>query len=156
MPQVPSPMELRVLPSKLVVEAKLYRSQGHFNTVQKYLEECLPALLPQDANRYQVICSLADVYCDLGLPENADALVTPEIIFQRGSGTRSKALRRLLVSAIDADLGRGLYDSAESMVEEVETIYTTLSNLDVSDQLLHVRTLVASARIHHYKSQFPE
>jgi tetratricopeptide (TPR) repeat protein len=96
------------------------------------------------------------VYCDLGLAEKAFAKVAPEIEIEENKGSRGKPYRRLLVSAIDADLGQRLYENAERTIQKVESIFSDLSNLDVSDELLRVRALVALARICYYKSQFSE
>ncbi len=160
-PQEPSLMEQRVFPSRTVVMAKLFRCKGRFRDVVITLQECLELEkrlklpLPQ-MNRIQLICSLADAHCDLGSPEAAHALLEPEIEDQRKKSARGKQLRRLLVCAIDADLGRDLYDNAQRTVQEIETVHSGLSDLDATDQLLHVRVLLAAARVYFYKEQFSE
>jgi tetratricopeptide (TPR) repeat protein len=153
--QEPSLMEQCVFRSKAVVVAKLFRCQGHFDKVVLTLEESLKLPFHQ-MNRIQLICSLADAYCDLGLPDVAHARLKPEIEVQRMKSTRGKQFRRLWVCAIDADLERGLYDNAQRTVQEIETIYNGLSDLDATDQLLHVRVLLAAARVYFYKEQFSE
>jgi len=147
-------MECRVLPSRTITVAKIYRSQGLFTDARPSLESCLRTLLPQDSNRCPLLCSLADVYCDLHLPDKANELITLEIEKERQKVAKTKSLRRLLVSLIDVDIQRGLYDNALRIVEELQDTFNELSDLDVSDQLLHVRVLVASARICHYSSRF--
>ncbi len=107
-------------------------------------------------NRIQVLCSLTDAYCDLGLPKKAYAILAPEIETERTKARRGKPFRRLLVSEIDASLGQSLYSDAARTIQEVMSIFSNLSNLDVSDELLHVQALVASARIAYYESQFSE
>ncbi len=147
-------MEFRVLPSRAVTIAKIYRSQGLFTDVRSRLESCLMMLFPPDTNRCQVLCSLADVYCDLRLPDKAYKLLIPDIEKERKKVSKTKSFRRLLVTLIDTDIQRCRYDNAISIIAELGDIFNHLSNLDISDQLLHVRTLVASARICHYNSQF--
>jgi tetratricopeptide (TPR) repeat protein len=151
-PLNPSAKELRVLSSKQVTVAKIFRSQGRFEDARTTLETCLR----QNVNRIQVLCSLADAYCDLGLPKKAYAILAPEIETERNKARRGKPFRRLVISAIDAILGQYLYQDAARTIQEAVTIFNNLSNLDVSDELLHVRVLVASARIAHYESQFSE
>ncbi|KAH8587626.1 hypothetical protein B0O99DRAFT_677972 [Bisporella sp. PMI_857] len=153
--QEPSLMEQCVFRSKTVVVAKLFRCQGRFHDVVHTLEECLKLPFPQ-MNRIQLICSLADAHCDLGSPDVAHARLKTEIEAQRKKSARGKQFRRLWVCAIDADLERGWYDSAQKTVQEIETIYSGLSDLDATDQLLHVRVLLAAARIYFYKEQFSE
>lgn len=55
---------------------------------------------------------------------------------------------------IDAHIQRGLYGDALRIIEELRDNFNKLTDLDVSDQLLHVRVLSASARIRHYDSLF--
>ena len=62
----------------------------------------------------------------------------------------------MLVVLIDSDIQRRLYGNALRIIEELGDTFNGLSDLDVSDQLLHVRVLVASARICHYVSQFDQ
>lgn len=147
-------MECRVLPSRVITVAKIYRSQGLFAEARPRLERCLTVLLPQDTNRCQVLCSLADVYCDLRLPDKAHGIIARDIENERKKVTKTKSFRRLLVAVIDAHIQRGLYGDALRIIEELEDTFNALSDLDVSDQLLHVRVLVASARICHYDSLF--
>lgn len=153
--QKPSLMEQCVLRSKTVVVAKLFRCQGRFQDVIDTLEGCLKLPFPQ-MNRTQLKCSLADAYCDLGLPDKAHTLLKTEIEVQGKKSARGQQFRRLWVCAIDADLERGLYDSAQRTVQEIETVYSGLSDMDATDQLLHVRVLLATARIYFYKEQFSE
>ena len=116
-------MECRVLPNRAITVAKNYRSQGLFTVAQSRLESCLPALLPQDLNRCQVLCSLADVYCDLHLPDKADKLILPEVEKEKQKPVKTKSLRRLLVVLLDVDIQRGLYDDAIKVVEELQNTF---------------------------------
>ena len=154
--QPPSPMELSILPSKTVTSCKVFRSQGFFKNARESLEMCLKFLDPRDPIRSQVLCQLADVYDDLRLPEMADKLLASEIEIGRKKATKTKAFRRFLVSAVDASMLQQRYDDANTVIEELERIFSKLNDLDVSDQLLHVRILVASARISQIRFQFRE
>lgn len=149
-------MECRVLPSRAITIAKIYRSQGLFVEARSRLESCLMTLFPQDTIRCQVLCSLADVYCDLRLSDKAHKLLIQDIEKERKKVSKTKPFRRLLVTLIDTDIQRCRYDNAINIIAELGDTFNHMSNLDVSDQLLHVRTLVASARLCHYKSQFHE
>ncbi|PVH90945.1 hypothetical protein DM02DRAFT_664503 [Periconia macrospinosa] len=154
LPGSPSLIETRALPARTLTISKIFRSQGMFPDARRRLELCLDH--PQAMNRSQVLCNLADVYCDLDLPGKADDLISPEVEGGRKRATKMKAFRRFLVSAMDIDIQRRLYDDASTTVRELEGIFNDLRNLDTSDQLLHVRVLVASARICHFRSQFLE
>lgn len=98
----PAEMEFRALSRKQIVMTKIFRFQGLFLDAEASLTGFL--LLPRDTNRIQVLCSLADVYCDLGSPGRVYSLVVPEIKINQTR--RGKAFRRLSVSEIDAFLGQ--------------------------------------------------
>jgi tetratricopeptide (TPR) repeat protein len=46
------------------------------------------------------------------------------------------------------------YEEASADLEQLDIIFSNLNRLDVSDQLLHICTLVASARICHMRAEF--
>lgn len=114
------------------------------------LEKC--PLINHDM-RYHVICGLADAYTDLGCPHRAHKILEPEIKSFRSEARKGKPFRRLLVSAIDANVQLCQYESAETLVQELKPIFDEFSNLDVSDQLLHMRLLIALARTCQCKSK---
>jgi hypothetical protein len=66
-------------------------------------------------------------------------------------GRKSKSYRRLLVSMATARTECAQYDTAETIVQELEPMFSDLGEFDVSDELLHVRILVISARINRSK-----
>ena len=96
------------------------------------------------------------MYYDLRLSDMVYKLLIPEIEKERKKVSKTKSFRRLLVTLIDTNIQRYRYDNTISIIAELGDTFNHLSNLDVSDQLLHVRTLVASARICHCQSQFHE
>jgi hypothetical protein len=57
-------------------------------------------------------------------------------------------------SLVVASLQKQSYGNARTDIEELEKIFSRLSSLDVSDELLHVRTLVTSARTFHMLDDF--
>ena len=73
------------------------------------------------------------MYCELGSPEKASAIITPEIETQRAHGTQGKAFRHLLLLAIDTDIRRGLYLNTEKTLQEVDASFSRLSVLDTTD-----------------------
>ncbi|KAK0889498.1 hypothetical protein LTR02_015407 [Friedmanniomyces endolithicus] len=123
MPENPSLMEIRVLPSKNLLISKIFRAQGRFVDAQCVLQQC--PLLPNDTYRYQVISGRADAYNDLDQSEEAHT-----------------------------DIQTARYEEARRSVHQLAIMFRGLHNLDVSDQLLHVRMLVASARLYHCNAEF--
>jgi hypothetical protein len=149
-------METSTLASRTVTLAKVLRSQGLFSPAREQLEMCLQTIHPQDPNLGQVLCSLTDTYCDLKLPDMAHNLISPEIEKERKRGKKTKSLRRVLVTALDVDIQRGLYEHAKETIDELTVIFNELRSLDVNDELLHVRVLVASARLHQLTCRFDQ
>lgn len=152
-PQFPSLIECRVLPRKSIVVAMVFRLRGRFEDVRDALENC-PVLL-YDTHRYQVIYGRADAYTDLDQPHRAHEILKPEIESLRNEARMRKAFRRLPVSNIDAHVQLCQYEGAKELIQELKVAFDGL-NLDVSDQLLHIRLLVASARTCQYESRYSD
>lgn len=150
----PSQIELSILPSTSLTSCKVYRSHGDFSAALETLKMCLKVLKRHEPIHSQVLCQLVDVYSDLNSPELAAQLIVPEIEELRKTSRHSKALRRILVSSVDNDLQQERYDHANETIEELSRIFKNLKDLNISDELLHVRLLVASARINYLRSEF--
>lgn len=161
MPAIPSLMECQVIPSFSLVASEIERSLGRLNVAKGYLEDCYgyTLLLESDPKRFQIVCALIDIRCALGELESAKSLVADEIKKLGSVGGLSKALRRLQVSSLDVDISEQSPESlvdADSKITRLVQYFNVMTKLDISDQLLHVRTLVASARSYHLQSDYPQ
>ena len=156
MPPAPSPMEVSILPSRILTSSKVFRSQGDFTAARERLEMCLKVLKGHEQVGSQVLCQLLDIYSDLELPQLATELIAPKIEKWKKKAPKSKALRRILISSIDIDLQREHYHDANKTIEELSSTFEGLQNLNVSDELLHIRLLIASARINYLCSEFDQ
>lgn len=168
MPQKASLMESQIILSFSHVASEIWQCLGKLDRAKDYLKGCYSILMTNDANpllmandvhRYQIICALADVQCALGEIDDADFLVRKEIERLANGGRLSKALRRLKVSSLDIDIARSSLSSfaqARSKITVLEHAFCEIQKPDISNQLLHIRTLVASARIFHLQSYFSE
>ncbi len=67
----------------------------------------------------------------------------------REQGKRGRLLKRLVLASVESYIGRGQLGMAERWLEELVGPATE-SALDINDQLLRVRTLVARARIAYH------
>jgi tetratricopeptide (TPR) repeat protein len=148
-------MECSVFLPRAQTTSKVLRSQELFDEARKTLESCLEHPL-QGPSRPQFICQLADVYVELDLPRRASELLVPEIEMERKKAKKSKALRRFLVSATDSYIQSQCYGNAIATAKELNSIFDELRYLDVSDELLHIRVVVASARMCYSCSQFTD
>ncbi|KAJ5472083.1 hypothetical protein N7539_008652 [Penicillium diatomitis] len=161
MPEATSLMELRVHIDLSLVVSDIQKSLGQLELSKSYLEDCYrhPGLLCNDPKQYQIICALVDVRCALGEIDEAESLVKAETEKLRSTDGLSKARRRLLVSSLDVNIARISQPSlaeARSKISDLTRFFNESPSLDISDQLLHVRTLTASARIYHMQSSFEQ
>ena len=156
----PTAMQLWILRTKLSVLGQSYKGDGLFEEAQSAFEGCLAAMKPCDSERYLIKSNLADVYCELDYLkrkesvirdaeylEEAEKIVSPELDHLRTRTSSSKASRRLLLSLIEIEILRRRHIVAESLIRELLEIYNGLSEPDTNDQVGHVRTLIAWARI---------
>ena len=161
-------MESQSIPIFAQTASEVWRSLGKLDHAKDYLADCYsffvanganPFLKANDSHRYQIICALIDVHCALGEMEDADFLVRKEIENFPINGRLSKAFRRLQVSSLEIDIARALPSSltqARSKTLLLKHVFREIQEPDISDQLLQVRTHVASARVLHLQSYFPQ
>ena len=157
-PPVQSLMEGQAQISYSLVAFEIDRSLGKLDSAGKYLANCYYHFSyshRHDPRVYQVVCALVDIHCALGKINAAETLLSMET--KTLPVGLSKGRRRLLVSSLEVYIARGSESSfteARSIINQLDDFYRKKDCLDISDQQLHVRTLVASARVYHLQSSF--
>lgn len=155
-----SPMELSVNFKKWSTISKIYQSQGRLTDARDYLSNCYPFLQSEDfradPNRFQVICRLSDLLCADGYFKDARSKVEHEMSLIRLRGNLPKAMKRLEVSLLDVNIAEGKYEEASTLVSSLRKQFSTISFPDISDQWLHIRSVIASASLSHCQCQFLE
>lgn len=152
----PSELELQIVLLKNTVIGRLERYQGRFEEARNSLEECLKTV-PGRESRYHIMHHLADVYCELWAPEEAEKLVLRETQQLRAQGRQgSRAFRRLMLPLAEAYILQRRYPEADVALQELITIYRGMADPDVADQLGHVRSSIGQARIRWYTAQYSE
>lgn len=152
----PSGLELQVIRLKNTVLGRLFRYQGDFLHSCHCLEKCL-ITVPGDASRYHIMHHLGDVFCELGMPEKAEELVRNEIEQLRARGKQqSKSFRRLALPLAEAYIQQRKFDAALAELRELRCIFESIVSHDVSDQLNHVRLLIALARVNWHLARTSE
>lgn len=160
--QCQSAMEVRVTRRKWLLLSKMLVSEGDFPRARDCLKDCLNSLnqlghiLPDDMIRYRVISALCDVYSNLGDFCSAHSIIAVEIEKLSVKDVLPKSYRRLLVSALEIDIARKSYDEAHAKVRTLEHKFSSINKLDSSDELLHIRTVVAAGRVLHLQGRFRE
>ena len=159
-------MEYQSIPIFAQTASEVWRSFGKLKHAKGYLTDCYclfsvndenPFLKVNDPHRYQIICALIDIHCALGEIEEAASLAGKEIGRLLVDGRLSKAFRRLQVLSLEIDIARASPSSltqARTKALFLENFFRGIQEPDISDQLLQVRTHVASARVLHLQSYF--
>ncbi len=151
-----SGLELQVVRMKNTVIGRVSRYEGQFEHARYCLEECLKTI-PNDASRYHVMHHLADVYCELKFPGEAENLVLDEFDQLRAQGKqRSKAFRRLGLPLAEAYIEQRRSGAARTVLRELLEIFDGMVGHDVADQLGHVRVMIGLARVCWHESQWSE
>jgi tetratricopeptide (TPR) repeat protein len=152
----PSGLELKVVRLKITVLGRLSRYEGNFHHACHCLQECLK-FIPENTSRYHIMHHLADVYCELNAPEQAEELVQAEVQRLRASGKqRSRNFRRLALPLAEAYTKQKRGKEAGSLFGELNQLFQRMDSLDVSDQLGHVRSMIGLARINHHEGRWSE
>ena len=151
-----SGLELQLVRMKNTVVGRVSRYQGEFDHARHCLEQCLKTI-PSDTSRYHVMHHLADVYCELNIPKEAEDLVRNEVKQLRDRGKQlSKAFRRLALPLAEAYIEQRIPNAARTLLREILDIFDKINRHDIADQLGHVRATIGLARICWHESRFSE
>jgi tetratricopeptide (TPR) repeat protein len=152
----PSDCDLHVIRLKNTVFGRVSRYQGEFLHAQACLIPCLRAI-PKETSRYHVMHHLADVYCELHLPEKAEQLLKDGIEDLKSRGKQcSKAFRCLLLPWAEACLQQRRFEEARAAFSQLGGIFNGIVGHDVPDQLDHVRSIFGQVRISYQESRWSE
>ncbi|SCV39821.1 uncharacterized protein FFB14_07311 [Fusarium fujikuroi] len=130
-----------------------FQSIGDFDATRASLEQFLSLgrIKPIPTNSRRVLLGrLFDVYCEMGEYDEAMELLEPELKHITPSDRIRRGFRRLTLAMVEARIGLKQFGAAESTLWEL-SIDLSPSSDDVNDQQLHIRTLLASARIAHMR-----
>ncbi|KAF4973681.1 hypothetical protein FSARC_70 [Fusarium sarcochroum] len=131
--------------------ARYFQSIGDFDAAKASLEQfiSLDLIKPiRPSSRRVLVGRLADVYCEVGEHLKAIEILQPELDRIDKPDRMRRGFRRLVLALVEANIGLTRLDAAESVLQEL------LGDLphgpdDLHDQQLHMRILLASARIAH-------
>ena len=149
----PSRLEVGLVRMKNTAIGRIWRYMGQFEQARQTFEPCLSGPHTGSAETH-IKHHLADVYCELGRPQDAIRLISTDINQLRaGSLKQSKAFRRLALPLAEAYMRIKELQPARDALEESLAVYQSLTEPDVTDQLGHVRAMIGLARIHWYKKE---
>ncbi|KAF5543480.1 mfs multidrug transporter [Fusarium mexicanum] len=138
--------------------ARYFQSIGDFHAARASLEQFLSLgrIKPIPTNSRRVLLGrLSDVYCEMGEYIKATDTLKPELEHINPNDRVRRGFRRLILALVEANIGLKQLDAAESALEEVLGDLPRYPD-DINDQQLHMRTLLASARIAHMRLESGE
>lgn len=95
-----------------------------------------------------IISRLADIYCEMNEYSKAAEVLQPELNGIDVSDRQRRPFRRSLLASVEVNMGLGRLDLAASVLQELEdSVPAEPDNLH--DQQLHMRRLLAAARVAH-------
>lgn len=153
-----STLEIEVTRRLQSTAAKFFQSIGDFQTARASLEQYLylsPAEPIRVTTRRLIIGRLADIYSELQDYGKAVEILQPELGDLSDAEKRGRPVRRLLLASVEANIGLGRQDIAESILQELVDVEPPGLD-DITDQLLHMRRLIATARTVHERLEFAE
>lgn len=133
---------------------RFFQSVGDFGAAKASLEQflCLDTTKPIRPNtRRLLVGRLADIYCEMQEWAKAAEVLQPELGSAAASDRPRRWFRRLLLASVESNVGLGNLDAAELVLRELaDAVPLTLD--DLHDQQLHMRRLLAWARIAHMRA----
>ncbi|KXH60762.1 hypothetical protein CNYM01_04298 [Colletotrichum nymphaeae SA-01] len=136
--------------------ARFFQSIGNFAAARASLEQTLSLDMtkPLRGNTRRLLVSrLADMYCEMEEYSKAAEILRPELSSSNKPELSRRAYPRLLLSSAEFNIGLGNFDAAELLLRELETQHATPIGIDtLFDQQLHMRAVLAVARIAHFRS----
>lgn len=148
----------RLFEQKWTTMGRIHRYMGDFEKAKDALKPCIGLRQHLGSNKLVIVGrQLADIHVELGEIESAKTLLHHHLaILQQKRKQDTIPYTRLLLSYADAELRLGQFDSAEARLEEVRTRFEAHSITTQTDQLDHVRALIACTRISLHKHKWPE
>ncbi|KAI8667612.1 hypothetical protein NCS56_00898300 [Fusarium sp. Ph1] len=154
----PSNLELEVTRRLQGVAASFFQSMGDFDNARESLEQYLNLGTVQPirtTTRRLIVARLADIYCEIGWYDKANELLGAKLENMRESDKKSRPCRRLLLASVEANIGQGRTDIAESIIQDLAAIEPAGLE-EMNDQLLRMRRLMATSRVAHQKGHFQD
>jgi hypothetical protein len=153
-----SSLDIEVMSRLQSAAARFFQSVGDFSMARASLEQFMAlnteARPLRPTTRQLLVCRLADTYCEMGEYSMAMDILGPELSSLVATDRSRRVVRRLLLALAEANIGLGRLEAAGSVLAEVRSIIPATPD-DLWDEQLHMRLLMAAARIVHMKPGSP-
>lgn len=148
----------RLFEQKWTTMGRTHRFIGDFHKAKEVLKPCLGVRQYLASNKViNIVRQLADVYVELGDFDSVRTLLDYHLeLLQQEGREKSKPYHRLLLSYADADLRMGRFGSAQARLDDVKSWFEAHPPNTQTDQLDHVRALIACMRIKLHEGRWSE
>lgn len=157
-----STLETIVLRARDIILGKVLRFQGRFSEALALLDGVVQSCHLDDffegTGWYRVLLSeVADLYCELDRPSDAESLLLQELTPMIERGTQDIATgRRLRMSLAETYLQRKMYAEAESLLVDLRQASLLSGAPDYTAKINIFRIWVSLARVLHGQSRWQE
>ncbi|EFQ99028.1 LipA and NB-ARC domain-containing protein [Nannizzia gypsea CBS 118893] len=161
-PKNPSSMEIAVLKSRNINLGRILKNQGNFEGALPYFEEMFLDVTDRHCNESEgwhmaLFANLSDLYCELGHPEKAEAVLKKqlEIIYMRGWESISGGVRIQLAMA-ESFIRRGLFQKAEGCLLKLVSLCKPSEKMTVSARTNSFLVWTGLARVSHLQCRWSD
>ncbi|CAG9944806.1 unnamed protein product [Clonostachys rosea f. rosea IK726] len=153
-----STLEIEVTSRLQTAASRFFQSVGDFSAARISLEQFLSLNTTKpirSGTRHIIAGRLADMHCERKEYSQALHLVQAELKSVEDSERQRRSFRRLLLASVEANIGLNRLDAAGALLKELcNTVPLKLD--DLHDQQLHMRHLLAEARVTHMRPNIEE
>ncbi|KAK2753074.1 hypothetical protein FQN55_005034 [Onygenales sp. PD_40] len=159
-PNSPSTMEGIVLQTRNVMLGRILRNQGLFQEALSYCEKLLEPIVSGNSpvlayDRKDLLANVADLYCEVGRPADAEVLVERELENLRAKGSEHKAAgRRMRRALAESFVRRGMFEEAEDHLSKLVPLLEVMKDQDIHKFSAYFCVLVGLARISHLQGHW--
>lgn len=145
-----------LLEEKWIAMGRIYRYTAQFEKAEEALRPCLNRRRQSSmTNVHHIVRQLADVYVELREYEQAKTLLDHYLGQLREQGKQSsRPYSRLLLSKVDVDIATGDHKNAQALLDEIDQDFGRKPPTTQTEQLDHVRAVIASMRIAMYGDEW--
>lgn len=157
----PSSMEKTVQVSKNVSLGRILKMQGHFEEGLVLLRQTLEQIEAEDIAaggwRRVLLANIADLYCELGQPADAQAVLIPELASMKLARSHNMSSgRRLQLVLAESYLRDGSYQQSIEVLNYVRRIIEKMKDPDNITKRNLFRAWTMLARIAHFQEHWEE
>lgn len=138
--------------------ARFFHSIGDFGAARISLEQFLSLNMAKPirvGTHHLIVSRLADIYCEMKEYAKAIEILQPELDSVNEPNSKRRSFRRLLLALVEAYIGLGRLEASELVLKNLEDAEPHELD-DLYDHQLHMRRLLAAARIAHLRPNCDE